>query len=167
MYQLIWLFIHCLPIGCSSISNSHIGIPCSDLTQDFEEVIDMTNTSATNILKGMYKPFNICCVVFILLTLLFFVCYAVDYNDLGDPKYLCQFFGALFWYEECSQKHRVVVNPNFYVCCSGGKIQLAAVLSTPTRLFELIFDGKKGANISLQIFSPIIVCFVLTPSEGK
>lgn len=91
----------------------------------------MTITTSNN-LNSMYKSFNI--DGYYLYSLPFF---SVDYHDLGDPSYVCQFCSVLFWYEEHTLKHRAVANPNFYICCSGGKIQLPLVFSTANRLFEL------------------------------
>lgn len=63
----------------------------------------------------------------------------------GTPAYLCQYYGAPFWYQERSRtKSQYTKRMLFYnLCCKGGQVYILPFKDPPAYLRELLrFDGS-------------------------
>jgi len=54
--------------------------------------------------------------------------------------YVCQHCNAYMWYQECIGKSHHMINPNFQLCCSNGKIELSMLKKPPDELSQLLFQ---------------------------
>ncbi|KAM3309423.1 hypothetical protein P3S67_011167 [Capsicum chacoense] len=79
--------------------------------------------------------------------------YTASWN-FGQPKYICQYCGALLWYEERKNKTVPTKKPIFTFCCmEGGRVQLPLLREPPTYLKYLLGkeSGKVGTNFRKNI----------------
>ncbi|XP_017217100.2 uncharacterized protein LOC108194658 [Daucus carota subsp. sativus] len=66
------------------------------------------------------------------------------YASLGAPTVRCQKCQAVMWKEERSNKDNIHGIPKFSLCCGDGKIKLPPAPRTPSYLWQLYNDPKKG-----------------------
>ena len=57
---------------------------------------------------------------------------------MGKPTWICEFCGAMLWYEERSQKSKRPRRPKFSICCMQGKVQLPLLKDPPQFLQNLL-----------------------------
>jgi len=62
------------------------------------------------------------------------------YADIGDPIYVCQHCNTYMWHLECIGKFHHMINPNFQLCCSNGKVELLMLKTPPNELHQLLFQ---------------------------
>ncbi|XP_057415906.1 uncharacterized protein LOC130710596 [Lotus japonicus] len=77
----------------------------------------------------------------------------VEYLDIGDPTWKCEYCGALMWYDERTVKAKRPDEPEFSLCCSSGKVQLPLMLDPPLTLRHLLFykDTKQSKHFRENI----------------
>ncbi|XP_058774354.1 uncharacterized protein LOC131648630 [Vicia villosa] len=73
-----------------------------------------------------------------------------EYYDLGDPSFECQQCGANMWYLERKNTCRHSANPEFSICCGGGKVQIPLLREPPPVLQSLLFDQNKSESKLFQ-----------------
>lgn len=88
--------------------------------------------------------------------------------DIGDPQFECQLCGAAMWLQEKNQKNTKTKNPNFYLCCGVGKIQLPLLKRALNFLQRLLYDqdSNESKNYHKHIHSYNMM-FSFTSPEAK
>ncbi|XP_035840401.1 uncharacterized protein LOC110914193 [Helianthus annuus] len=70
-----------------------------------------------------------------------------DYVDMGSCTEVCEYCGALFWFEERLTSFPISGRPRYNRCCRGGKIELQYP-SQPLNLLRTLFsDAQFMSNI--------------------
>jgi len=62
----------------------------------------------------------------------------IPYLDHGDPKWKCQYCGAMSWYDERVNKRRKSKKPKFSLCCLQGSVKLPFLTESPELIRELL-----------------------------
>lgn len=119
--------------------------------------------------------------VLLLFTVLFSVCcFCIDvirdfdcfnfsvlegYASLGPPTARCQKCTVVMWKEERMNKDNIHGIPRFNLCCGDGKIKLNPVPKTPSYLWQLYNDPKKGSIFQqcLRVYNSM---FAFTSTGG-
>ncbi|KAD7476907.1 hypothetical protein E3N88_00043 [Mikania micrantha] len=73
------------------------------------------------------------------------------YEDLGDCSQVCEFCGAMFWFEERLRSFPLTVRPRYNVCCKSGRITITHPKNPPEPLKTLMDDKPKGAAIPIKV----------------
>ncbi|KAK1367796.1 hypothetical protein POM88_033888 [Heracleum sosnowskyi] len=68
----------------------------------------------------------------------------IEYASLGAPNIQCDKCEACMWKEERTNKNVKRGCPEFSLCCAKGQIQLPKEKPTPSYLWQLYNDSKKG-----------------------
>lgn len=69
-----------------------------------------------------------------------------EYASLGGPSVKCEYCGALMWKEERVNKQTFRGRPKFSICCRKGHLTLPKPPPTPSYLWQLYNDPKKGKH---------------------
>lgn len=67
-----------------------------------------------------------------------------EYSSLGGPYVKCVNCEAFMWKEERANKEVTRGVPRFSICCGKGKVKLTKTPPTPSYLWKLYNDPKKG-----------------------
>lgn len=82
------------------------------------------------------------------------------YSDVGNPTFIWQICGVIFWYGKRQCKDINSNNPTFSLCCYNVKIRLSIIQNPPTMLYDLIFgDQKISKHFEENIRSFNMFCF--------
>ena len=66
-----------------------------------------------------------------------------EYLTLGDPEYICEYCGAIMWYEEGVKSRSSKNKVKFNMCWLEGKVLLPN-LKDPLELLRTLLDYTKG-----------------------
>lgn len=88
--------------------------------------------------------------------------------NFGRPTCVCEFCGALHWYEERNEKSKKTKHPRFSMCCMEGRVHLPLIKSPPHLLQELLdYSGNsttKAFRRNIRIYN---AAFAFTSMGGK
>ncbi|KAJ0714446.1 putative helitron helicase-like domain-containing protein [Helianthus annuus] len=70
-----------------------------------------------------------------------------DYIDMGLCTGVCEYCGALFWFQERLTSFPISVRPRYNRCCRGGRIKLQYPSEPPDLLKSLFSDTQFMLNI--------------------
>ncbi|XP_074373685.1 uncharacterized protein LOC141714035 [Apium graveolens] len=90
----------------------------------------------------------------------------VQYATLGGPYVKCNHCDAFMWKEERANKSVTRGTPVFSICCKKGQIRLPENPNTPSFLWQLYNDPKKGKHFKKcsKIYNAM---FAFTSTGGK
>ncbi|XP_073226730.1 uncharacterized protein [Cicer arietinum] len=88
--------------------------------------------------------------------------------NFGRPTCVCEFCGALHWYEERTEKSKHPQHPKFSTCCMEGRVQLPLLKFPPTLLHHLLdYDGDSAAKKFRRNIRIYNAAFAFTSMGGK
>ncbi|KAK9064524.1 hypothetical protein SSX86_015906 [Deinandra increscens subsp. villosa] len=71
----------------------------------------------------------------------------IDYEDLGDCNYVCEFCNATFWFSERLRSGPLNKPPKYTQCCRSGHVKLNFPLNPPEEIKSLFLDRRFMKNI--------------------
>ncbi|KAK1353479.1 hypothetical protein POM88_051844 [Heracleum sosnowskyi] len=91
---------------------------------------------------------------------------AIEYASLGAPNVQCDKCQACMWKEERTNKNVKRGRPGFSLCCAKGQIQLPKEKPTPSYLWQLYNDSKKGPRFKegIRLYNSL---FAFTSTGGR
>ncbi|XP_058784536.1 uncharacterized protein LOC131659346 [Vicia villosa] len=90
-----------------------------------------------------------------------------QYLNMGHPICVCEFCGALMWYEERVQKQYRPLTPKFSMCCMQGKILIAPYPTLPQSLHDLYHKHDRRSKFFLENIRSFNSMFAFTSMGGK
>ena len=90
-----------------------------------------------------------------------------SYFDLGDASHSCNYCGALFWRQECSNQNVTRGLPKYTKCCYEGKIQLPRMKDPPPVLQSLYFGDTEQSTHFLNNIRRYNNMFCFTSLGGR
>ncbi|CAH9068979.1 unnamed protein product [Cuscuta epithymum] len=92
---------------------------------------------------------------------------AVEYWDIGDAHYLCEFCNSLFWFEERVVSISSKINPKYSLCCRQGNVVLPFMKEPPSFLSELIHGVDDRSKHFIENVRSYNSMFAFTSMGGK
>lgn len=89
------------------------------------------------------------------------------YVDLGDMNVICNYCGAILWYMERVDKSKALLEPDFSICCSKGKISIPYLKDPPELLSKLLTDNEPRSRNFLDNIRLYNSMFAFTSLGGK
>ncbi|KAK1354274.1 hypothetical protein POM88_047530 [Heracleum sosnowskyi] len=90
----------------------------------------------------------------------------IEYASLGAPNVQCDKCQACMWKDERTNKNVKRGRPEFSLCCAKGQIQLPKEKPTPSYLWQLYNDSKKGPRFKegIRLYNSL---FAFTSTGGR